>query len=60
VCFFAVVPVDDMQYAKNTEGVMVDPKIAQAEANAVFRANPISASMSGLMSVYLFDFGLDQ
>ena len=36
------------QYAKGTDGKMVDPKIASAEAKAVFRASPISASMSGL------------
>ena len=36
------------QYAKGANGKMVDPKIASAEAKAVFRASPISASMSGL------------
>merc|ERR1711994_500448 len=30
-------------------GTLVDPAVARAEANAVFRASPISASMSGLM-----------
>ena len=36
------------QYAKGADGKMVDPKIASAEAKAVFRASPISASLSGL------------
>merc|ERR1719400_2758871 len=36
------------QYAKNLEGQLVDPAIARAEANAVFRTSPISACMSGL------------
>ena len=36
------------QYAKDLNGNVVDPKIARREANAVFRANPISASLSGL------------
>lgn len=36
------------QYAKNLEGKTVDPKVAVAEANAVFRSNPIGASLSGL------------
>jgi hypothetical protein len=36
------------QYAKNLEGVLVDPAVARAEANAVFRTSPISACMSGL------------
>merc|ERR1711994_937347 len=30
-------------------GTLVDPAVARAEANAVFRASPISASLSGLM-----------
>merc|ERR1719454_1469027 len=36
------------QYAKNLEGVTVSPAEAAAEAGAVFRASPISASLSGL------------
>jgi hypothetical protein len=36
------------QYAKGADGKMVDPKIASAEAKAVFRSSPIAASMSGL------------
>jgi hypothetical protein len=36
------------QYAKNLDGVTVDPKVATAEANAVFLRSPISASLSGL------------
>jgi hypothetical protein len=36
------------QYAKNLDGVTVDPKVASAEANAVFIKSPISASLSGL------------
>uniref|UniRef100_A0A6U0F819 Uncharacterized protein n=1 Tax=Helicotheca tamesis TaxID=374047 RepID=A0A6U0F819_9STRA len=36
------------QYAKDLNGNTVDPKVASAEAKAVFRANPISASMSGV------------
>jgi len=36
------------QYSKNLEGNIVDPKIATAEARAVFRAHPLSASMSGV------------
>lgn len=36
------------QYAKDINGNIVDPKIARQEANAVFRASPISASVSGL------------
>jgi hypothetical protein len=36
------------QYAKNLDGVTVDPKVARAEANAVFKRSPVSASMSGL------------
>lgn len=37
------------QYAKDLSGKTVDPTVARQEANAVFRANPIAASMSGLM-----------
>jgi len=36
------------QYAKDASGKAVDPKVASAEAKAVFRASPISASMSGV------------
>ena len=36
------------QYAKSLDGKVVEPKVAVAEANAVFRSNPISASLSGL------------
>lgn len=36
------------QYAKDMSGKAVDPKIASAEAKAVFKANPISASLSGV------------
>jgi len=36
------------QYAKSIDGKLVDPAVARAEANAVFRATPISASLSGL------------
>jgi hypothetical protein len=36
------------QFAKNAQGVAVSPKEAMAEANAVFRTSPISASLSGL------------
>jgi hypothetical protein len=36
------------QYAKDASGKMVDPKVASAEAKAVFRASPISASLSGV------------
>ena len=36
------------QYAKDATGKPVDPKIATAEARAVFRAHPISASLSGV------------
>ena len=36
------------QYAKDLNGNVVDPKIARQEANAVFKANPLSASLSGL------------
>ena len=36
------------QYAKDAAGKMVEPKIATAEAKAVFRAAPIGASMSGV------------
>jgi len=35
------------QYAK-IDGVTVDPKVAQAEANAVFLRSPVTASLSGL------------
>jgi hypothetical protein len=36
------------QYAKDLSGKTVDPNVAKNEARAVFRANPITASMSGL------------
>jgi len=36
------------QFAKGLDGQAVDPKVATSEANAVFRAAPITASLSGL------------
>lgn len=36
------------QYAKGLDGKPVDPKIASAEAQAVFKAHPVSASLSGV------------
>lgn len=36
------------QYAKGLDGKAVDSKVATAEATAVFKANPVSASLSGL------------
>jgi hypothetical protein len=36
------------QYAKDLDGKTVDPKIARAEANAIFRNAPVAASLSGL------------
>jgi len=36
------------QYAKGADGKAVDPKIASAEAKAIFYKNPVGASMSGL------------
>jgi len=36
------------QYAKALDGKAVDPKIARAEARAIFISHPISASMSGV------------
>jgi len=36
------------QYAKDLNGKAVDPKIASQEAKAVFRANLVGASMSGI------------
>uniref|UniRef100_A0A7S3LPS4 Mitochondrial carrier protein n=1 Tax=Aplanochytrium stocchinoi TaxID=215587 RepID=A0A7S3LPS4_9STRA len=36
------------QYAKDLSGKTVDPRVASAEAKAVFRANPVAASMSGV------------
>eukprot|EP00587_Corethron_hystrix_P009068 CAMPEP_0113311050 /NCGR_PEP_ID=MMETSP0010_2-20120614/8447_1 /TAXON_ID=216773 ORGANISM="Corethron hystrix, Strain 308" /NCGR_SAMPLE_ID=MMETSP0010_2 /ASSEMBLY_ACC=CAM_ASM_000155 /LENGTH=292 /DNA_ID=CAMNT_0000166621 /DNA_START=256 /DNA_END=1134 /DNA_ORIENTATION=+ /assembly_acc=CAM_ASM_000155 len=36
------------QYAKDLSGKTVDPKIASQEAKAIFRLNPIGASLSGL------------
>jgi len=37
------------QYAKDAAGKAVDPKVAVAEATAVFKANPAAAALSGLM-----------
>jgi hypothetical protein len=37
------------QYAKDLNGKVVDPKIASAEAKAIFRAHPVSASLSGVV-----------
>ena len=36
------------QYAKDLTGKAVNPKMAVSEANAVFMASPVSASLSGL------------
>jgi len=36
------------QFAKNAQGVAISPKEAISEANSVFRASPVSASLSGL------------
>lgn len=36
------------QYAKDLKGNTVDPKIAVAEARAIFISHPVSASMSGV------------
>jgi len=36
------------QFAKDANNMAVDPKVARQEANAVFKKNPIAASMSGL------------
>lgn len=36
------------QYAKDSNGKIIDPKIARQQANGVFIKSPISASMSGL------------
>jgi len=36
------------QYAKDLKGNTVDPKVAVAEARAVFKAAPVSASLSGV------------
>lgn len=36
------------QYAKDLQGNVVDPKVAQQEAQAVFRAHPVQASLSGV------------
>mmetsp|Transcript_37026 Transcript_37026/g.42236 ORF Transcript_37026/g.42236 Transcript_37026/m.42236 type:complete len:320 (-) Transcript_37026:266-1225(-) len=36
------------QYAKDLKGNAVDPKVAQQEAKAIFRASPIQASLSGV------------
>jgi len=37
------------QYAKDAAGKAVDPKVAVAEANAVFRKSPLAACLSGLV-----------
>lgn len=37
------------QYAKDLNGKVVDPKVASAEAKAVFIRSPISASLSGVI-----------
>jgi len=37
------------QYAKDAQGNTVAPKMASAEAQAVFKANPVGASLSGLV-----------
>lgn len=36
------------QFAKGASGEAVDPKVAVQEANAVFKSNPVGASLSGL------------
>jgi hypothetical protein len=36
------------QYAKDLSGKLVDPKVATAEATAVFRRTPLTACLSGL------------
>jgi len=36
------------QYAKDLQGNAVDPKVAQKEAQAVFRSHPVQASLSGV------------
>jgi len=36
------------QYAKDLKGNVVDPKIASQEAKAIFKTNPVGASLSGL------------
>jgi len=36
------------QYAKDVKGNVVDPSVARAEANAVFKKNPVGACTSGL------------
>ena len=37
------------QYAKSLDGKVVDPSVARHDAKAVFRATPLTASLSGLM-----------
>jgi hypothetical protein len=37
------------QYAKDSAGIMIDPKIARQEANKVFTKSPVSASLSGIV-----------
>lgn len=36
------------QYAKDSTGTMIDPKIAREQANKVFTRSPVSASLSGI------------
>jgi hypothetical protein len=36
------------QYAKDANGNAVDPKVARAEAQAIFRSHPLQASLSGV------------
>jgi hypothetical protein len=36
------------QYAKDSNGKIIDPHLARQEANRVFRSSPFSASLSGL------------
>lgn len=47
-CFFSAHLLFLQQYSKDLDGKMVDPKVASQEAKAVFRAHPISASLSGV------------
>ena len=37
------------QYAKDFNGVLIDPKIAREQANRVFVKSPVSASLSGIV-----------
>lgn len=36
------------QYAMGTDGKLADPKVASQEAKAIFKSNPVGASLSGL------------